>query len=117
MKKAELKVKIKSLAEEARIIRREEHRAKDDDVRERLYAHRVCIVRVESRASLLLYAYSKYIHEQKSGRDPRRWLVSRIESPSTDRDCYWRRRAVKRAREMGKRFYVDMTHFDWWIQN
>lgn len=77
-----LKVKIKSLAEEARIIRLEEGRAKgrrkcgasdhaglvkrddcrafvgrDDDMRERLHRHRVRDVRPEQRASLLAYAF------------------------------------------------------------
>lgn len=50
-----LKVKIKSLAEEARIIRLEEHRAKGD-LREQLYLHRVINVRQEARATQWAYA-------------------------------------------------------------
>lgn len=71
-----LKVKIKSLAEEARIIRQEEERAKgrrkcpsgvhpdhkvflgrDDELRMELRGHRVGIVRSEQRHSLLAYAF------------------------------------------------------------
>lgn len=64
-----LKVKIKSLAEEARIIRLEEHRAcgrrvapgevkgRDDWKRTELYFHRVKDVRAEQRHSLLAYAF------------------------------------------------------------
>lgn len=70
-----LKVKVKSLAEEARIIRKEEHKARKRrtwasvrqgrEEQERigyeefwgLRHHRTGIVRTESRASLLAYAY------------------------------------------------------------
>lgn len=53
-----LKVKIKSLAEEARIIRKEELRARGyDELREQLYLHRIHDVRDESRATQLAYAY------------------------------------------------------------
>ena len=71
-----LKVKIKSLAEEARIIRLEERRAcgrrkaktgvhpdykvwvgRDDVLRESLHRHRIDVVRAEQRVSLLAYAY------------------------------------------------------------
>lgn len=53
-----LKVKIKSLAAEARIIRLEERRCgKDDAARCSLHEHRVGIVRTEQRLSLLAYAF------------------------------------------------------------
>lgn len=53
-----LKVKIKSLAAEARIIRLEERRAgKSNTLREQLYRHRTVDVRREQRASLLAYAF------------------------------------------------------------
>lgn len=53
-----LKVKIKSLAEEARIIRLEEGRCgKDDILRGKLHDHRVKDVRREQRLSLLAYAF------------------------------------------------------------
>lgn len=51
-----LKVKIKSLAEESRIIRKhEKNKSLDNHHRSGLYYHRVGIVRVEARASLLAY--------------------------------------------------------------
>lgn len=53
-----LKVKIKSLAAEARIIRLEERRCgKDDVARCCLHEHRVGVVRNEQRLSLLAYAF------------------------------------------------------------
>lgn len=55
-----LKVKIKSLAEEARIIRREEHLAKQRKEYgwvNSLCEHRKAIVRPEARATQLAYAF------------------------------------------------------------
>jgi len=53
-----LKVKIKSLAAEARVIRLEERRCgRDDAARCSLHEHRVGIVRNEQRLSLLAYAF------------------------------------------------------------
>lgn len=54
---AELRVKVKSLAAEARIIRREERRARCGRTRESLYLHRIRDVRGEARAALLAYAF------------------------------------------------------------
>lgn len=52
-----LKVKIKSLAEEAKIIRREERKTRDQDLRDGLHRHRVVEVRIEARLTQLAYAY------------------------------------------------------------
>lgn len=58
MSKTYLKIKIMSLAAEARIIRREEHRwPGPSDIRNGLHLHRICDVRNEARASLLAYGY------------------------------------------------------------
>jgi hypothetical protein len=57
---AELKIKIKSLAEEARIIRAEERKAKErgaSGARASLHEHRVLHVRPEQRATLIAYGY------------------------------------------------------------
>lgn len=55
-----LKVKIKSLADESRIIRLEERKSgRDEKLRCLLREHRVKDVRKEARASLLAYAYIK----------------------------------------------------------
>jgi hypothetical protein len=51
-----LKVKIKSLAEEARIIRLEEKRTRGS-LREQLHRHRVWDVRREARSAQLAYGY------------------------------------------------------------
>ena len=51
-----LKIKIKSLADEARTIRAEEAKA-TGSVRANLHSHRVIDVRREQRAALLAYAY------------------------------------------------------------
>jgi hypothetical protein len=55
----ELKIKIKSLAEESRIIRKEERKCKFLSRRESLKAHRTGVVRNEQRLSLLAYAFLK----------------------------------------------------------
>lgn len=52
-----LKVKIKSLAEEARIIRREEKDARNSYFRSMLHSHRVENVRDEARAAQIAYGY------------------------------------------------------------
>lgn len=57
--RARFRVKIKSLAEEARIIRHEEKRLLSPQDRGCLHAHRVNIVREEQRATLLAYAYAR----------------------------------------------------------
>lgn len=66
-----LKVKIKSLAEEARIIRREERKSANT-LRNRLHEHRTHDVRRESRAALIAYGYlggkSLFVIEQKAKR-------------------------------------------------
>ena len=49
-----LKVKVKYLSEEARIIRKEEHRSWGS-VRESLHLHRTQVVRPEARASHIAY--------------------------------------------------------------
>ncbi len=57
--RAKFRVKIKSLADEARTIRAEEKRAKTEFDRNTLYLHRIGIVRKEQRATLLAYAMAR----------------------------------------------------------
>jgi len=52
-----LKVKIKSLGEEARIIRKEEKRIRGGSLRNGLYHHRVNVVRSEARHTHLAYGF------------------------------------------------------------
>lgn len=56
----ELKIKLKHLAEEARIIRKEEWRlkaAREYRVLNNIHAHRIHVVRPESRATHLAYGF------------------------------------------------------------
>ena len=53
-----LKVKVKSLAAESRIIRREESRS-SGQLRNDLHSHRVHVLRPEARATLLAYGYAR----------------------------------------------------------
>ena len=104
-----LRVKIKSLAAEARIIRQEERRHPGrSDIRSQLYRHRVKVVRVEARAAHLLHMFAKYQHAKVTGLDAGKWCYDRIE-PNADRHCYFRGEAVRRAKEMGRRFGIDTT--------
>lgn len=67
-----LKVKVKSLAAEARIIRLEERRAGHGDLRDRLAVHRRWSVRFEARHSLLAYGYLRgisYVAMERTTRD------------------------------------------------
>lgn len=68
-RKLGLKVKVKHLAEEARIIRKEEQKSYGD-TREWLYLHRIVDVRGECRATHLAYAFAKGTPLQKVERYP-----------------------------------------------
>ena len=57
-RKLALRIKVKHLAEEAKIIRKEEHRT-NGDTRNWLHIHRVHNVRHECRATQLAYAFAK----------------------------------------------------------
>lgn len=57
--KIPLKVKIKSLAVEARIIKREEGKTKDPQLKNSLRFHRTYDVRKEARSAHLAYAFLK----------------------------------------------------------
>lgn len=58
---AKLRVKIKSLAAEARIIREEARRQKDKDIKNVLSDHRRGVVRSEARYAQLAYAYCRQV--------------------------------------------------------
>ena len=74
-KKLGLKVKVKHLAEEARIIRKEEQR-NYGDTRDWLYLHRINGVRPECRATHIAYAFAKDIELSKVERYPERIPVN-----------------------------------------
>ena len=96
-----LKVKIKSLAAESRIIRHEEKKAYDNDNREGLYLHRVKDVRRESRASQLAYAFL-------------RGVPFLVVEPSSN-DTYEREQALRRAESIARKFGTDKG-FNAWVQ-
>ena len=80
-----LKVKIKSLAEEAKIIRREERLAINRGqflVNDQLHVHRVMDVRSEARSALLAYAFLKRrpyrVVEQEGSKAPDFLRVERL---------------------------------------
>ena len=52
-----LKIKAKSLAAEAKIIRKEEKRARSQSIRESLYRHRIDVVRYEARHTNIAYGF------------------------------------------------------------
>lgn len=69
-----LKVKVKSLAAEAKMIRKEEKRCRTPSLREGLYRHRIDVVRLESRHTNLAYGFLRGIDyhrmEQKAKEAP-----------------------------------------------
>lgn len=70
--RAKFRVKIKSLAVESLIIKKEENKA-IPEVRESLHHHRVEIVKREQRYTLLAYAYyrgKKYRDVEKTCKNP-----------------------------------------------
>ena len=70
-RKLGLKIKVKHLAEESRIIRKEEQK-NYGDTREWLYIHRVGIVRPVARATHIAYAFAKGVPLSKVERYPER---------------------------------------------
>jgi len=69
-RREQLKVKIKSLATEARIIRHAELKTRGA-LREELYLHRVHVVRREARSSLIAYAIIRGKSLEKAETAPR----------------------------------------------
>ncbi|MEE8114492.1 MAG: hypothetical protein V3T23_09055 [Nitrososphaerales archaeon] len=76
--RAYLKVKIKSLAAEAKIIRKETKRAKRASIRDGLALHRKGIVRTEARHTHLAYGFLR-------GREYRQMERTTHEAPDWDK--------------------------------
>ena len=100
-----MRVKIKSLAAESKMIRNEEKLAdresEDKDNRESLYLHRTIDVRKETRATLLLYSFL------------RGTPYSKVEpNKPTDLNALY---AKTRAKKMGVKFGADIRDFDDWV--
>ena len=69
--RAYLKVKLKSLAEEAKIIRKETQRAKTGSIKNGLYLHRIHVVRPEARHTHLAYGFLRGKSYEQIERDAR----------------------------------------------
>ena len=73
-KRTYLKVKIKSLAEEARIIRKETKKARNLSIKNGLALHRTGVVRTEARLTQLAYGFLRGLEylqmEQKAHTSP-----------------------------------------------
>lgn len=82
-----LKVKIKSLAEEARIIRKETKRAKSVSIKNGLRLHNIYVVRTEARHTHLAYGFLR-------GREYRTMEPKLVRAPEPDWDKV--RRMVER---------------------
>ncbi len=120
-----LKVKLKSLAEEARIIRKETKRTKLRSIKDGLYLHRTGIVRNEARHTLLAYGFlrGRTYHkiENKAKIEPSwdkvRKMVTKYGShfqpwsENTDYDVYLKEKAVALQ-------HLDETlkRFDEWVK-
>lgn len=111
MRLVQLKIKIKSLAAEARIIRHEEKKClsapvgyrllSDYDRQESLYLHRIHVVRAECRHSLLAYGFLRgtpYRKMESTCRVPPRWskvedIARRFGGAEFDEDQFkaWRK--------------------------
>ena len=74
-RKIALKIKVKHLAAEARIIREEEYRT-NGDTRDWLHIHRVHNVRNECRASQIAYGFAKGTPLEKMERYPENIPIS-----------------------------------------
>jgi hypothetical protein len=133
-----LKVKIKSLAEEARIIRREERRVLSSfeyvkkiegekglktriEFYEKLREHRKHPVGTESRAALIAYGFIRGKKYKQIERPKNPWTLQRANrlcrtNPKTTEVCYWEHiieRAFTLINKYGKG--VTMDDFDKWI--
>lgn len=76
-KHIQLKVKIKSLAAESKIIRQEILKSKDAGLTSSLQGHKIMVVRPEARHSLLAYAFLKgksYSEVERSARESPDWV-------------------------------------------
>lgn len=79
-----LKIKLKSLMAESKIIRKEEGRTRDPFLREEMHRHRVLDLRVETRATHLAYAMLRGVpYNRIENRQPADRLRSR-QTPSID---------------------------------
>ncbi len=115
-----LKVKIKSLAAESKIIRLEEKRARRVSIRNGLADHRRGIVRHESRHTHLAYGFlrgKEYRQIEATAHEAPDWKKVRkmIQKYCVHRDaCLWKQ-AITDREEILKRFDEWVEHADWQV--
>jgi hypothetical protein len=112
-----LKIKIKSLAAESKIIRLEEKRAKRTSIRDGLAEHRKGIVRIESRHTHLAYGFlrgKEYRDIEKTAHEAPNWdkVRSMIQKYGIHSAAYesgeWAKHKENKA--------AIMVRFDDWIK-
>lgn len=123
-RRIELKVKIKSLAEEAKIIKREEKKALSKNDRDKyvsLYLHRIQIVRPECRSSNLAYGflrgrpYSKLERKCYEAPDFRyvKKLVDKFgQQDIPDLETPWPERKIKQDRDWKEWLDTALKHLE-----
>jgi len=120
-----LKVKVKSLAAEAKIIRKEEKRCKNSSLRNGLYRHRIDVVRYESRHTNLAYGFLRgrtYSQIESGAKKPPDWakvrkMVEKYGMPIiswTSEDGY--AAYEKRQQESKKQLAETLKRFDEWTK-
>lgn len=119
-----LKVKIKSLAEEARIIRKETKRARKVSIKNGLALHRKGIVRHEARHTCLAYGFLRGLEyrqmEQKALVAPD-WAKVRRMVERYGSHTYWTETEswdenVQRNKDTQKELAENLVRFDKWVE-
>lgn len=121
-----LKIKIKSLAAEAKIIRKEEKRAKSQSIRESLYRHRIDVVRYEARHTNIAYGFLRgrtYAQIEANPKTPPNWDKVRkmVEKYGTHIPPFWYNaitdfKAHDESVLVAKKHLADtLKRFDEWV--
>lgn len=107
-----LKVKVKSLAEEAKIIRKEEKRNKE--LRNGLAAHRKGVVRYEARHSQLAYGFLRGLpYEKLEHKDSAKVDWDKVKKMVDKYGAHWDS-ATEPYKEFEKRKKEVMERFENW---
>jgi len=95
-----LKIKVKSLATEATIIRQETKKLKDAEEKESLYLHRILVVRKHSRLNNLAYG-----------------LIKRVPYAKMEAKC-WERPDLAEVKKLAIKFGEEnVAYLDQWMED
>ena|SRR5688572_4355364 len=121
-----LKVKVKSLAAEAKIIRKEEKRCKNSSLRNGLYRHRIDVVRYEARHTNLAYGFLRgrtYSQIESGAKKPPDWAkVRKMVEKYGVQLIPWHSNTEsyliyeKRQKESKQQLAETLKRFDEWIK-